>query len=164
MGKNGNSYGTYREYEGFYLTKEESMLSDNEIDKIEDMRDRGLSVSQISKKMAVDRKTVLKYLNGEGEDEIEPSSNEHLDDTNPPHRRREIKGRGRIGEATPKSPLVESLRAELEGAKVEFEIEKLEEAKGKWEERRDRERREKLEEERSQRLDETALRMSEERN
>ena len=147
------------------------MLSENEIEKIEDLRDKGFSVSQISKKISVDRGTVRKYfMNEEENDEVEHSSyppSESPNDTNSPHRRREIRGRRRVREATPKAisfPPLESLRSEFEGAKVEFEIEKLEEAKSKWEERRDKERKEKVDEERGRQFDETALRMSEERN
>jgi transposase-like protein len=144
------------------------MITNQQRERVRELIQEGVAVNAIAKKLGISRPTIYKVLDENEDGEVQTSSyppNESLNETTPG--RGEIKGRGKRGETMPKavsSPLVESLKAELEGAKVEFEIEKLEEAKGKWEERRDKERREKLEEERSQRLDETMLKMSEQQS
>lgn len=127
------------------------MLNNGDAGKVQELRNRGFSISKIGREMNIDRKTVRRYLQEEN-DRTEPSRSIPQNGTVPIKRDRE-----EFHQATLKGvsgSLVQFLKDELEADKINFEIEKLKDARSQWEERKNWEKREKAEQERIQRLDE----------
>jgi hypothetical protein len=128
------------------------VLTDEEKEKILELKGKGYSDFRISKELGVDRKTVKRYSGDDGEDNIEPLSI-------PKDRESFIRERPVRGKGGPMSTLKEDA---YRSAQYDFKTEVLEDERNEYRERKDRELKVRLEEERRRQQEENLLRQRQE--
>jgi hypothetical protein len=113
------------------------MLFDEDIKKIQNLRSKGFTVSKIAREMNLDRKTVRKYLEEDGDDVTgqplrkaasRPSPKRVVFEDNPEDDHPISTSKTRL------TPL-KSLQEDLELSKTEFELQKLQHEKKRWEQK-----------------------------